>query len=270
MTMTLRESTSTPIGRTSSLARAEWLQFIRNRTLMIMMIFPALLGVGMFGLLSGTSGELSAAGSAMEIITLTTLMFVLYYSVLSMATTRRDERVLKRLRTGEASDREILVSLAVPGFLATIVLVAVTSLIIWIMGAPAPVNVVLIIAAVVLGAVVAWGLALLTSTITQNAEAAQMTSMPVIILAVLSQASIRAIFPEGVQRVVDLTPFAAAADLAHLGWTGLDFVGAAGGAQPLGFGETFAEGWQPLLVLALWAIVCGSAGIRYMKWDNRA
>lgn len=270
MTDTLRESTSTPMGRLSSLARAEWLQFIRNRTLLLMMVFPALLGVGMFALMTGTSGELAAAGSAMEIIALTTLMFVLYYSVLSMATTRRDEKVLKRLRTGEATDREILASLAVPGFLATIVLVAVTSLIIWIIGAPAPVNVVLIIAAIVLGAVVSWGLALLTSTITQNAEAAQMTSMPVILLAILSQASIRSIFPDEVQRIFEFTPFAAVADLAHLGWTGTNFAGAVSGATPLGFGDTLSEGWQPLLVLLVWALVCGCTGIRYMKWDNRA
>ena len=42
-------------------------------------------------------------------------LFPVYYNVLSQFVTRRDELVLKRLRTGETSDAELLASIALPG-----------------------------------------------------------------------------------------------------------------------------------------------------------
>lgn len=267
-TATIRPATSTAFGRFSSLAKAEWLQFIRNRTLLFMMVFPILFGVGIYFLLSA-SGEAFAAANAIEVLVLLALAFVLYYSVLSMATTRRDEKVLKRLRTGEASDTEILASLAAPGVIATLAIVVLSSVVIWALGAPTPVNPLLILLAILLGSVLCWGLALLTSGLTQNAEAAQMTSMPVILLAVLSQANVRAMFPDTLRELVDATPFAVVSDLAQLGWTGATIPELAAGETALGFAGTFAHGWPALLILLVWAGLSAWAGVHYLKWDTR-
>ena len=43
------------------------------------------------------------------------LLFPGYYNLLSMFVTRRDELVLKRLRTGEVRDLELVTSMALPG-----------------------------------------------------------------------------------------------------------------------------------------------------------
>ena len=42
-------------------------------------------------------------------------LFPVYYNVLSQFVSRRDELVLKRMRTGETRDAELLVSIALPG-----------------------------------------------------------------------------------------------------------------------------------------------------------
>ena len=42
-------------------------------------------------------------------------LFPVYYNVLSQFVNRRDELVLKRMRTGETRDAELLVSIALPG-----------------------------------------------------------------------------------------------------------------------------------------------------------
>jgi ABC-2 type transport system permease protein len=61
-----------------------------------------------------STSKVDAAATAMEYFLLFALMFVQFYTVLSMVTTRRDEGVLKRLRTGEARDAEILGCVVLP------------------------------------------------------------------------------------------------------------------------------------------------------------
>lgn len=264
----IRPATSTTAGRLRSLGTAEARQFLRNKVLLFMTSFPVLVAVGLYLMLAHAGTEEVAVASAMESLAIMTLTFIVYYSVLSMATTRRDEKVLKRLRTGEATDGEILSALAVPGVLLTLLSIVVSVIILLIAGAPLPVNLLPVLVALLLGCVIAAGLALLTSTITQNAEAAQMTSMPVILLAVFSQSSIRTALPEGAQRIFDLTPFALISDLVQLGWTGATVPQLHAGPTTLDAGDILADTWQPMLILAVWAIAVTWAGVRYMKWDS--
>ena len=48
-------------------------------------------------------------------------LFPVYYNVLSQFVSRRDELVLKRMRTGEARDAELLASIALPGAVSALV-----------------------------------------------------------------------------------------------------------------------------------------------------
>jgi ABC-2 type transport system permease protein len=262
------------VKRFIALARAETLQFVRNKTLLInASVLPIAFAMGMYFIQSGNddTSKVDAAATAMEYFLLFALMFVQFYTVLSMVTTRRDEGVLKRLRTGESRDIEILGASSFPGAVLTIVSTAVIAVLLMVLGAPGPVNVVPIVAAVLLGLAVVSGLALVTSGFTKNAEAAQITSMPVMLLLFASMGIVRQLYPEAVTEVIDRTPFALIFDLAQYGWAGNTMVDriAADGAAPLESGAVLGETWQMMLILAVWAAVCLWAGAKYVRWDVR-
>ena len=262
------------VKRFIALARAETLQFVRNKTLLInASVLPIAFAMGMYFIQSGNddTSKVDAAATAMEYFLLFALMFVQFYTVLSMVTTRRDEGVLKRLRTGESRDIEILGASSFPGAVLTIVSTAVIAVLLMVLGAPGPVNVIPIIAAVVLGLAVVSGLALVTSGFTKNAEAAQITSMPVMLLLFASMGLFRQLYSDAVSEVIDRTPFALIFDLAQYGWAGNTMVDriAADGAAPLESGAVLGETWQMMLILAVWAAVCLWVGAKYVRWDVR-
>lgn len=88
-----------------------------------------------------------------------------------------------------------------------------------------------------------------TAAWTRNAEAAQLTSMPVIVLVVLGQ--VATAFPANVRRWTDLTPGAAITDLVRVSWFGLE-TGSA--HRTLVLSDTWAATGEPLLVLTAWAV----------------
>lgn len=255
---------SSSISRLRALGQAEWLQFTRNRLLVFLaLLFPAVLPLFVW-----VAGDQSVGSTAVasEIFVLFALGFGVYYPALSMAVTRRDENVLKRLRTGEARDWEILTAICLPlavVMLALTVLVVVafsTMSMVMPLEAPVPhvwpVNPLLMLAVMVLGIAIAHGLALLTSTFTANAENAQITSMPVLLLMIFSQTTFRELMPEGVAKVLDIAPFALAIDLFREGWIGESF------------SATLADSWAQLLTLAAWAVALIWGGYQYMRWET--
>lgn len=135
-------------------------------------------------------------------------------------------------------------------------------------GAPAPVNPVAIVLALVGGIVLFSLLALATSTFTKNAEAAQITSLPVMTVAMLGMGSIRAMLPDRLADLADSTPFAAVADLVSLGVAGKTATAAA--SEPaLDFAGTFAELGRPFATLAIWTVLAFALTRRSFRWDDR-
>ncbi|GAB3647353.1 ABC transporter permease [Corynebacterium nasicanis] len=253
------------LTRTRSLAQAEGRQFTRNRTIVGMAIFmPLLFPLGLFFLYRSIDTPWMATASALEIFLAFALLFVQFYAVLSMATTRRDEQVLKRLRTGEATDREILTALCIPGAVLLMVMSILLGAVLLLGGAPRPVNLVPLVVALLLGIVLSSALALLTSAFTSNAEAAQVTSLPVFLLVLGSMSSFRSLAPGPAAEIIDRTPFALIFDLVQLGWLG----SFSPETPALGAGEVFAESWQKMLLLALWTLAAGWAAHRHMRWDT--
>lgn len=251
LTRTTPNGTGSPLRRLRALGKAEWLQFTRNRLLVFMaLLFPVVLPVFVW-VVSDQSADATAMAS--EMFVLFALGFGVFYPALSMAVTRRDEGVLKRLRTGEARDWEVLSSILLP--LAVAMLLLTVALVVGFSAVSGlwPVNPVLMAAAVVLGIAVSHGLALATSTFTPNAENAQITSMPVLLLLIFSQTGLREVMPEGVSKLLDLTPFALAVDLFNEGWLG---------------DGTSGDTWSSLLTLGAWAVALVWGGYQYMRWET--
>ncbi len=253
-----------------ALAKAEYLQFRRNRTLVFMgTVFPIGMPLAMFFLARAEDGAASAwTVVTLEMFAVVALLFVQYYSVLSMVTTRRGEGVLKRLRTGEAADWQIMAAPAVPGALLTVVGAAVITAVVYTAGAPAPVNVGLMLLSLVGGLVVFTALALLTAAYTKDAEAAQVTSLPVIAVAVMGMASMREMLPERYAAIADYSPFAAVSDLLSLGAVGRL------GSDPatttaLDFAGTVEQMVSPLAILVAWTVLALALVRRKFRWDDR-
>ena len=250
------------LRRLRALSRAEMRQFTRNPLLVIMaVLFPAPLPL--FVWIVGDQ-SIGSTDSASEIFVLLALGFGIFYPALSMTVTRRDEEVLKRLRTGEARDWEILTAIALP-LAATMLLLSilmVTGLSTLSMFLPLdppvphvwPVNALLMALAIVFGIVCSHAVAILTSSFTANAENAQITSMPVLMLLMFSQQSLR---DDALGQVLDATPFALTADIVRAGWIGDG-----------SFASVFADSSTDLIKLAAWTVVLVWAAHKYMRWDT--
>jgi ABC-2 type transport system permease protein len=185
-----------------------------------------------------------------------------------MITTRRGEGVLKRLRTGESRDWQIQAAPALLGVALTLVGAALVAAVVYGFGSPAPVNPVAMVLALAIGFVLFSFLALATSGITKNAEAAQITSIPVLTIAVLGLASIRRSLPDGFGKVVEWTPFSAISDLMSLGAAGKLATAPKSGAA-LDFTGTFGEFGRPLATLAIWTAAAFPLAHRSFGWDDR-
>lgn len=251
-----------------SLATAEYRQFVRNKTLVYLgTVFPLGLSLLIFFTQRRDDPEV-ATQAAFDIFACLALLFVQYYSVLSMVTTRRGEGVLKRLRTGEATDWQIQAAPVVPGAVLTVVGAVALPVVVYAAGAPSPANPVAIALGLLGGLVVFALLALATSGLTKNAEAAQVTSLPVMTLAIVGLGSIRGALPDRWAAVVDWTPFAAVSDLVSLGTVGR-LASTPSTAPSLDFLRTFGEFGRPVVTLVAWTLVAAVLTRRYFRWDDR-
>ena len=109
-----------------------------------------------------------------------------------------------------------------------------------------------------------------TAAWTRSAEAAQLTSMPIIILASLGPlgAAISGC-SDTLRQLIELTPGAAMSELVRVGWFGLD-----GPRRRRRRRSSFAESWgpaaQPLLVIVAWTVVAFVLASRSMRWEPRS
>ena len=251
--------TDLSLTRTAGLAKYNALLLTRNRMAMLYGVALPLAPLAL--LLSAPAG----AGAAAIATTLTmAALFPVYYNVLSQFVNRRDELVLKRLRTGETSDAELLASIALPGAALALGALLLSVPVAVALGEPLPLNPVVIAVTGLVTVVLFAAFAYWTAAWTRTAEAAQLTSAPVILLAVFGQMSVA--FPESVQRWVDLTPGAAMTELVRVGWFGF---GEPGTERTLDFADTWAPAAQPLLVLVAWTALAVWLAARSMHWEPR-
>ncbi|MBE7325592.1 ABC transporter permease [Nocardioides sp. Y6] len=248
--------------RTVGLARFNLLLMARNRTTLIygfgMPLIPLLL---LFAVPEATP---EAGVGALTITVVMALIFPGYYNLLSMFVTRRDELVLKRLRTGEVRDSELVTSMALPGVAITVGVVLLAVPIAMSAGFDLPRNPLLLLVAVLVACVTFAALAIWTASWTKTAESAQLTSGPVMIIALAG--SLTAGLPESVTRWTDLLPGAAISDLLMVSWFGRE----PETLERVGWFQGFAEAGPGLAVLVVWAVVALLLAGRSLRWEPRA
>ncbi|NPC97216.1 ABC transporter permease [Nocardioides sp. zg-DK7169] len=251
------------LRRLSGLVRANARLVVRNRlTLSYAVVLPVL---PLLLVLAGERGEVGPGAAAVITVVMLALLFPVFYNTLSMIVTRRDELVLKRMRTGEVRDAELLVSLAAPGAIIAMLIAVVTVPAAMALGVPAPRAPVLFLLTVLLASVTLATLAFWTAAWTRNAEAAQLTSMPVMGLLVLGQLAVG--FPDEVKRWIAFTPGGAVTDLVRGSWFGL---GPDDDVPTMGGLDAWAGAAVPLLVLLAWTVLGGWLAARSMRWEPRS
>jgi ABC-2 type transport system permease protein len=255
------------LRRTASLTRWNAVLLSRNRLALFYAVVLPLLPLAL--LLTGERGDESVGAGAVTTMFLTIVLFPVYYNVLSQFVNRRDELVLKRMRTGETRDGELLASLALPGAISALILSAVAIPLATALGQPLPINPLLYAALAVLAVSMFTAFAYWTAAWTRNAEAAGLTSLPLILMsAVGPMTNTIPEMPDRLREILSLTPGAAISDLIRSGWFGLDGPGAT--ETTLTFAETWGEAAGPLLVMTAWTCVAVVLARRSMRWEPRA
>lgn len=249
--------------RIAGLTRANATLVARNRLTFVYAVVLPLLPLGL--LLVGDDSSATKGANALITALMMAALFPVYANLLSQFVTRRDELVLKRLRTGQSTDADIIVSLALPGLVVALTTSVLAVPVAVALGLNQPLNPLLYALTVVVTLVLFVALACWTAAWTRNAEAAQLTSMPVIVLVALGQ--VATAFPEYVRLWTDLTPGAAMTDLVRVSWFGFE---TGGTDRTLGLHDTWAAAGEPLLVLAAWALLAVWFTRRSIRWEPRS
>jgi ABC-2 type transport system permease protein len=267
MTTTTRPAWAASLSRMNALSRAELRLLWRNRTALAY----ALLTPGAAFLWAGASDAFAEGSGAGAIVVTSVVVFALgtavYYNLASAYVGRREERVLKRLRTGELSDAEILAGTAVPSLAVAWLQILAAVVAAVAMGAlDVPVNALLVVLAVVAGSLVFPLLAAVSSAITRTVEMAQVTTAPFLIIPLLLSGLFLPIpdMPAGLSHISQVMPLTPVVDLMRLGLLGVDQ-----GGDTVSAAGTFAAALPSLAVAAGWIVLGTWATRRWFRWEPR-
>ncbi|MFJ9543593.1 ABC transporter permease [Streptomyces sp. NPDC101225] len=251
-----------PAGRRlKALARAELTLLGRNRSALVTaLLVPLALPFSVRPAVDRI--DLKAQGLNIGTVMLTaaigfSFLFAVYTSLVSAYVARREELVLKRLRTGEPGDAEILAGTALPavcvGLVQSLVLCAGCAA---LLDAGAPRAPYLTVLGVLSGLVLCAAFAALTATVTRTVESAQVTALPLVFVSMLGSgvAIPTEVLPDRLASVCELLPLSPAIRLVRGGWTGQ------------------LSGYEVLAALATavaWTVLAVFAVRRWFRWEPR-
>ncbi|MGY0025099.1 ABC transporter permease [Streptomyces sp. cg35] len=253
--------TTTPAGRLTSLARAELTLLGRSKGVLFTALFvPLVLPFSLSA--SMKQVDLKEQGLSLGPVVLSSaicfsLLFAVYSALVSVYASRREELVLKRLRTGELRDGEILAGAALPsvaiGLLQCVVLaVAVT----FVLDTGAPQAPQLAVLGVLLGIPLCVALAAVTTVFSRSVESAQVAAMPMLIVSMLGSGAVVPLqsMPDALATVCKALPLTSTLTLVRGGWDG-----------SLSAGDTV----QALVIAVAWIAVAVFAVRRWFRWEPR-
>jgi ABC-2 type transport system permease protein len=253
--------TTTPVSRMTSLARAELTLLGRSKgTLVAALFVPLVLPLSVRS--AAEEMDLAEAGLTPGTVVLPaavgfSLLFAVYSALVGVFVVRREELVLKRLRTGELRDAEILGGSALPavliGLAQCLVLTAACAVLLDMSAPSAPHLAVL---GLLLGLVLCAGLAAVTAGFTRTGESAQVTPMPLMIVSMLGSGMFvpLELFPDQLASVCELLPLTPVVTLVRGGWTG---------------DLSAYEALGALATAVAWTLLAVFAVRRWFRWEPR-
>ncbi|WKX71223.1 ABC transporter permease [Streptomyces sp. XD-27] len=246
-------------ARLRALGRAELTLLRRNKAAMFTaLVLPLTFTTAMKSTVDGLN--LKEAGLSPETVLLPgtlgfVLLFGIYANLVPAYVVRRDELVLKRLRCGELTDREILAGTALPSLVIALVqclLVAAGAALVLDVAAPEAPH--LALAGVLCGMVMLAALAAATAGVTRSAEGAQLSVMPLLMLSMAGSGLVfpLEVLPDRVASVCEVLPLTPVVGLIRAGWTGAS-------------GQTLGQ----LVTAMVWTGVAVFAVRRWFRWEPR-
>ncbi|MFF5439645.1 ABC transporter permease [Streptomyces achromogenes] len=253
--------TAPSVRRLRALARAELALLGRNRGVVVTaLVVPLLLPFSVRPALDHVDLEKQGISVGAAMLTAGigfSFLFAVYSALVNAYVARREELVLKRLRTGELTDIEILTGTALPtlavGFAQALVLCAGCAA---LLGAGAPKAPYLALPGLVAGLVLSAALAALTATVTRTVESGQVTALPLVFGSMIGSGIMvpTEVMPEPLASVCELLPLSPAIRLVRGGWTGQ---------------LSAYEALGALATALAWTVVAVVAVRRWFRWEPR-
>ncbi|MFP8943986.1 ABC transporter permease [Streptomyces fenghuangensis] len=184
------------------------------------------------------------------------LIFTLYSSVTGLYVARREELVLKRLRTGEVSDPVILAGGASMYVALTVAQIAVVAVVLSVMFGAAPRQPLSAVAGLVTGVALMTAMAAATAALCRSVESVMVATLPAIfVLPLVSGVYIpREVLPDALGDALVYAPLSPTVDLIRSGWTGQLSV---------------AEVPVRIVLDAVWAALFAWVAFRRFRWEPR-
>lgn len=248
------------IRHMKALFRIEWKLFNRIKANYLFVVFVPLmilvamravqdqLDIAKYGLNAGPLMVSTAAG--------TLLIFTLYSSVTGLYVARREELVLKRLRTGELSDPVILAGGASMYVTIAVVQIIVVTAVLSVMFDAAPQALLAALAGLVTGVALMTAMAAATAALCRTVESVMVATLPAIfILPMISGVYIpREVLPDPLGEALLFAPLSSTVDLIRSGWTAELTVGAA---------------LARVALTVAWTALFAWIAIRKFRWEPR-
>ncbi|MDG9728144.1 MULTISPECIES: ABC transporter permease [unclassified Streptomyces] len=252
---------TTPMSRMTALARAELILLGRNKGTIVAALFvPLVLPFSVWS--ASKEMDLAEAGLTTGTLVLPaaigfSLLFAVYSALVGVFVVRREELVLKRLRTGELRDAEILGGSALPSVLTGLVqslLLAAGCFVLLDLSAPSAPH--LAVLGLLLGLVMCAALAAVTASFTRTGESAQVTPMPFMFASMLGSGMFvpLEVLPDLASSLCELLPLTPVITLVRGGWTG-----------DLSAYETLGA----VATAVAWTVVAVFAVQRRFRWEPR-
>jgi ABC-2 type transport system permease protein len=258
---TAKGAVTTPMSRMAALARAELTLLGRNKgTVFAALFVPLVLPFSVYS--ASQEMDLAEAGLTTGTMVLPaaigfSLLFAVYSALVGVFVVRREELVLKRLRTGELRDAEILSGSAFPAVLSGLVqsvVLAVGCAVLLDLSVPSAPH--LAIVGLLLGLVMCAALAAVTAGFTRTGESAQITPLPFTFVSMLGSGMFVPLdlFPDRLASVCELLPLTPVVTLVRGGWTG---------------DLSAYEALGAMATAVAWTVVAVFAVRRWFRWEPR-
>ncbi|MEU6739159.1 ABC transporter permease [Streptosporangium sandarakinum] len=253
------------------LARTDLRLVVRNTTVAANVVLLPLL---MAWMLTQAQADVSVAGVPGRLFVLTgvpglMLGFAVFVNLVNSFTARREELVLKRLRGGQPSAAAVLGGAALGAFVLYLGQVAVLGVWIHRTDGILPANVPLLVVAALLGTVLFCLFAAAFSGITPNAELAQITVLPVIMVIVFGAPVAFPLntVPGPLGVLSDLVPVTPVVKIMRTAFLGTDHL--SGSGEPLTAIEQWTAALPHVAILLAWLAVFALLARWLFRWEPR-
>ncbi|GHH38011.1 ABC transporter permease [Streptomyces candidus] len=252
---------TTTAGRMKAMARAELILLGRHKAgLVTILVMPLILTFASLSVAKGMDLEQYGLSLGTMLIP-TALTYVMigsiYTTLVGTYVTRREELVLKRLRTGEQGDMEILAGTSIAALVAGLVqsvLLLVAGVV--LLDAEMPSHVLFVAVGIALGIALAVLLAVATTAFTKSVEGAQLTIAPVMFLSMFGSGLFFPLeaLPDTAATICELLPFSPVVELMRGGWSG---------------GLTWTGAMGDVAVVAAWTVLSVYTAKKRFHWEPR-